>query len=118
MELELKGNAAIVTGGASGIGWACAQGLAREGCHVALWDLSPEVTDKAAALTQQFGGRSLGKTVDISDDAAVQAAIRETEAAFGTISHLVHAAAMGSGKFGFPFTNLEPNDWPRVLDVN
>ena len=29
-----------------------------------------------------------------------------------------HAAAMGSGKFGFPFTNLAPQDWPRVLEVN
>jgi 2-hydroxycyclohexanecarboxyl-CoA dehydrogenase len=44
--------------------------------------------------------------------------MRETEATLGAISHLVHAAAMGSGKFGFPFTNLEPGDWPRVLDVN
>lgn len=118
MELELKGNAAIITGGASGIGWACAQGLAREGCRVALWDLSPEVKDKAAALTREFGSPSLGRIVDISDGTAVQLATSETEAAFGTISHLVHAAAMGSGKFGFPFTNLEPNDWPRVLDVN
>ena len=34
------------------------------------------------------------------------------------MDHLVHAAAIGSGRFGFPFTNLEPADWPRVLEVN
>jgi 2-hydroxycyclohexanecarboxyl-CoA dehydrogenase len=34
------------------------------------------------------------------------------------VDHLVHAAAIGSGKFGFPFTNLRPADWPRVLEVN
>ena len=118
MELELKGNVAVVTGSASGIGWACAQSLAREGCSVALWDLSSEIEQKAAALTDQFGCPSRGKIVDISAGEAVQAAVRETEAAFGSISHLVHAAAMGSGKFGFPFTNLEPIDWLRVLDVN
>ena len=118
MELELKGQAAIVTGGASGIGWACAQSLAQEGCSVALWDLAPEVEAKAAALTQQFGVACLGRMVDVSNGGAVYAAMRETEAAFGAIGHLVHAAAMGSGKFGFPFTNLEPNDWPRVLNVN
>lgn len=118
MELELKGDVAVVTGSASGIGWACAHSLAREGCRVALWDLSAEVEEKAATLTHHFGGPSLGKMVDVSDGEAVQAAMRETEAGFGAISHLVHAAAVGSGKFGFPFTNLEPSDWPRVLDVN
>jgi 2-hydroxycyclohexanecarboxyl-CoA dehydrogenase len=118
MELELKGDVAVVTGGASGIGWACAHSLAREGCKVALWDLSAEVEERAATLTRQFDLPSLGKTVDISESEAVQTAMRETEAAFGAISHLVHAAAVGSGKFGFPFTNLEPSDWARVLDVN
>ncbi len=118
MDLELSGDVAVVTGGASGIGWACAQSLAREGCRVALWDLLPEVEDKAGALISQFGGSSLARLVDVSDGAAVQKALRETEAAFGVVSHLVHAAAIGSGRFGFPFTNLQPTDWRRVLDVN
>lgn len=118
MDLKLNGDVAVVTGGASGIGWACAQSFAREGCRVAIWDLSTEVDGKASALINQFGGSSLGKMVDVSDGEAVQKAMRETEAAFGTISHLVHAAAIGSGRFGFPFTNLEPTDWLRVLDVN
>jgi NAD(P)-dependent dehydrogenase (short-subunit alcohol dehydrogenase family) len=37
---------------------------------------------------------------------------------FGQCDHLVYAAGVGSGKFGFPFWNLEPADWPRVLEVN
>jgi 2-hydroxycyclohexanecarboxyl-CoA dehydrogenase len=56
--------------------------------------------------------------VDVSDWAGVKRAVQETEAALGPISHLVHAAAVGSGKFGFPFTNLEPADWLRVLNIN
>ena len=36
----------------------------------------------------------------------------------GPVDHVVHCAAIGSGKFGFPFTNLDPADWKRVLDVN
>ncbi len=56
--------------------------------------------------------------VDVRDFAAVGRAVQETEAALGPISHVVHAAAVGSGKFGFPFTNLDPADWPRVLEVN
>ncbi len=107
MDLELNGHAAVVTGGASGIGLACARELAREGCRVALWDL-------AASTAEDL----LSVVVDVSDFAAVEAAVRETEAALGPIAHLVHAAAIGSGKFGFPFTNLKPGDWPRVLEVN
>jgi 2-hydroxycyclohexanecarboxyl-CoA dehydrogenase len=109
MELAMEGRVAVVTGGASGIGWACAQGLAREGCRVALWDISSLVKELAA---------SLGVVLDICDQAAVESAVRETEAALGPVSHLVHAAAVGSGKFGFPFTNLNASDWPRVLEVN
>jgi 2-hydroxycyclohexanecarboxyl-CoA dehydrogenase len=110
MELELDGHVAVVTGGASGIGLACARELAREGCRVAVWDVSSDVEDLADA--------SLGVVVDISVLAAVEAAVKETEAALGPIAHLVHAAAIGSGKFGFPFSNLKPEDWPRVLNVN
>lgn len=118
MDLELSGGVVVVTGGASGIGWACAQAFAREGCRVALWDTSAEVEDHAHALTREFGVASLGQVVDVSDEAAVLVAARETERGLGPVSHLVHAAAVGSGKFGFPFTNLEPADWRRVLDVN
>ena len=118
MDLELDGTIAVVTGGASGIGLACGRRLAREGCPVALWDLSLQVKDIAATLTRDFGRSSLGLTVDVSDFAAVEAALRDTEASLGPVSHLVHAAAVGSGKFGFPFTNLKPEDWSRVLDVN
>ncbi len=118
MNLELTGHVAVVTGAASGIGLACARGLASEGCLVGLWDAAADVGVKAAAVTEDFGVGTFGRVVDVSDFAAVQAAVRETEAALGPIGHLVHAAAVGSGKFGFPFTNLEPDDWRRVLDVN
>lgn len=102
MDLAINGNVAVITGGASGIGRACAEAFAKEGCRVAVWDLA----DSAAFR------------VDVSDYAAVQAAVAQTEARLGPVRHVVHAAAMGSGKFGFPFTNLDPSDWRRVLEVN
>ncbi|MEZ5364879.1 MAG: SDR family oxidoreductase [Bryobacterales bacterium] len=107
MDLEINGNVAVVTGGASGIGLACARALSKEGCAVAIWDLAPGAAELAHSVQ-----------LDVRDFAAVEAAVASTEAALGPIRHLVHAAAIGSGKFGFPFTNLEPRDWRRVLEVN
>src|SRR5207342_796728 len=53
-----------------------------------------------------------------TDLAAIENGLQRVESRLGPIEHLVHAAAAVSGKFGFPFTNLTPADWPRVLDVN
>jgi len=118
MDLRLKGRVAVVTGGASGIGLACAREFAREGCSVALWDISPQGGEAATAIAEDFGIQALALRVDVSDAASVTEAVDQTEKKLGPIAHLVHAAAVGSGKFGFPFTNLEPADWARVLEVN
>lgn len=118
MELELKGHVGAVTGGASGIGLACARALAREGGKIALWDVARDVADVAKKLADEFHVSATGIHVDVSKLESVQAAVTQTESALGPIGHLVHAAAVPSGKFGFPFTNVEPKDWLRVLDVN
>src|SRR5690606_37314481 len=55
---------------------------------------------------------------DISNLESVKVAMEQTLATLGRVEILVHAAATGSGKFGFPFTNLAPADWQRVVEVN
>ena len=67
MELGLDGHVAVVTGGASGIGLACARALAREGCRVALWDLSAGVKDTPATLMEESGSPPLGLLVDFTN---------------------------------------------------
>jgi 2-hydroxycyclohexanecarboxyl-CoA dehydrogenase len=118
MDLNLRGRVAVITGGASGIGRAAAAAFAGEGAHVAIWDLGDAAVAVAHAICAEFPIRTIGVLADVADESAVAAAVERTVAELGPIDHLVHAAAIGSGKFGFPFTNLQPADWPRVLRVN
>jgi 2-hydroxycyclohexanecarboxyl-CoA dehydrogenase len=118
MDLRIKGNVAVVVGGASGIGLATAECFATEGASVALWDSAPNTPQVADELSQRFAVSAFGVSVDVTNQESVFAALPTTIASLGNVDHLVHCAAIGSGKFGFPFTNLEPSDWHRILDVN
>lgn len=118
MNLQLDNHLAVITGGASGIGLATARLFAQEKCRVALWDASPRVETVAAELQQEIGQPIFGLRVDVSERKSVDQAVKQTAETCGDIDHLVHAAAIGSGKFGFPFTNLDPDDWRRILEIN
>src|SRR6187401_1155912 len=118
MELHLDGHVAAVIGGASGIGLAIAKEFAREGCRVAVIDRS-EQTDRMAGEVAAAGQTtSIGIVADVTDYAAMQDAAARATSALDKVQHVVYAAGCGSGKFGFPFWNLEPGDWERVLRVN
>ena len=56
--------------------------------------------------------------VDATDYPAMQEAAERIQQELGRCDHLVYAAGAGSGKYGFPFWNLEPCDWEKVLRVN
>jgi 2-hydroxycyclohexanecarboxyl-CoA dehydrogenase len=118
MDLDLRDHVAVVTGGANGIGRAVADCFAAEGARVAVWDIAQDVSDVAAEIAGQSGQKATGHSVDVADQATVEGALQQTVSQLGPVDHLVHCAAIGSGKFGFPFTNLEPADWPTVLEVN
>jgi 2-hydroxycyclohexanecarboxyl-CoA dehydrogenase len=118
MHLELDGHVAFVTGAASGIGRAIADRFAAEGAHVALCDQSPRVSATAEELARAHGVRAVALIADVSRQPDVESAAREAGEKLGPVDHLVHAAAIGSGKFGFPFTHLEPDDWRKTLDIN
>lgn len=118
MDLSLTSHVAVVTGGASGIGRATAESFAAEGCHASIWDVAAETASVAEEIADGRGRKVIGLTVDVTDRASIARALQQTESRLGPVDHLVHAAAIGSGKFGFPFTNLTPDDWPGVLDVN
>jgi len=118
MDLELAGEVTVVTGGTGGIGRAVAAGFAAELSPAAIWDLSADVHAVSAQLAEQSRQPVIGLEVDITEAGAVREALVETESRLGPVDHLVHCAAVGSGKFGFPFTNLVPDDWKKPLEVN
>lgn len=113
MQLELEDSVALVVGGASGIGLACVHALTGEGSRVVIWDRSDSVHTVCESLPQCSAIQ-----VDVTDERAVERAMADTIAKAGCVDHLIHAAAIGSGQFGAPFTELRPSDWKPVIDVN
>jgi NAD(P)-dependent dehydrogenase (short-subunit alcohol dehydrogenase family) len=117
MDLELTGQTAVIAGGASGIGRAIAAAFAAEGANVAVLDRDSSVAGVARELSERRV-RALAFAADLTDFAAVRRAADDVQTELGRTDHVVFAVAIGSGKFGFPFWNLEPEDWGRVLEVN
>jgi NAD(P)-dependent dehydrogenase (short-subunit alcohol dehydrogenase family) len=109
----------VITGGANGIGWSVAKLFLAEGCRVAIWDrAAPSELESWPSSAKHTPARVRHDAVDVTDESSLSSARDRTLEDFGRIDHVVHAAAIGSGKFGFPFTNLSPRDWMPVLQVN
>ncbi|ATE65823.1 SDR family NAD(P)-dependent oxidoreductase [Rhizorhabdus dicambivorans] len=90
---RFEGRVAIVTGAASGIGLACAERLALEGAAVMLCDLQRAAGEAAAAAIRDAGGEAAFTVCDISDEAAVDALVRQTIDRFGKADIVVNSAA-------------------------
>lgn len=113
--MNIHGHAALVTGGASGLGAATARELARQGAKVAVLDRNAE---GAKAVAAEIGGIGIG--CDICDTASVLAALEAARAAHGPARMLMNVAGIGTakrivGKDGLP-APLE--DFERVVRVN
>jgi len=105
----------VVTGGASGIGRACAVALAEVGRPVAIWDLDG---DGAAATAQQcaeLGVKSHAAAVDVSERDRIENEAEPTLTALGSVGGIVHAAGMA--RRAFPAV-MDVDTWDVVLEVN
>ncbi len=118
MYLNLVGHTAVIVGGARGIGLAIAGEFAKECAQIALIDRAAEVIEVARGIATEINTGARGYQVDVVDYASMEQAATRVRADFGRVDHLVFAVGLGSGKFGFPFWNLQPSDWRRVLEVN
>jgi NAD(P)-dependent dehydrogenase (short-subunit alcohol dehydrogenase family) len=113
--MQIQGQAALVTGGASGLGEATARALARLGAKVAVLDLNAELAEKVAA---DIGG--VACPCDITDAASVQAAIDKAAAAQGPARILMNVAGIGSAKRVVQRDGSAAplEDFVRVININ
>ena len=109
---RFAGRVALVTGGASGLGFATARRLRDEGARVAIVDLPAARPADAAA---QLGSSVLGVEADVTDAAQVTSAVERVEAAVGAIDALVTSA--GVSRVG-NVLDTEPGAFAQVIDVN
>ncbi len=121
---QLQGKVAVITGGGSGIGRACALRFAREGADVCVADLDQAAAADTTRAVEAAGGRALAVRTDATDEAANEAMIRACVGAFGAVDVLVAAAGVGSPRpdaaSAKPYTMLDiPFERFRaVIDVN
>jgi NAD(P)-dependent dehydrogenase (short-subunit alcohol dehydrogenase family) len=106
---------AIVTGGASGIGRALAEGLARRGAVVILGDRQEELARRVAGGIREARGRAEAVALDVTDRGAVERVVAGAFETHGRLDYLFNNAGISIGGLVRAY---EPADWDGVLDVN
>ena len=117
-ELVLAGKAALITGGGSGIGLACARHLLRDGASVTLAGRTQARVDEAAAELRQeapAGAEVRGVVCDVADEDDVIAAVAAASELTGALQLCV--ASAGTGTLA-PVIAMPAAEWQRVLDTN
>lgn len=112
MERDLTGYVAMVTGAGSGLGTATARAFAGAGCRVACLDLDSATATRTAT---ELSGETLPVPCDVSDPAAVGAAVSRVANRFGQIDIVVNCAAID---YTLAIDELTIEQWDRVLAVN
>lgn len=110
MNVELTGKAGVITGAASGIGRALAEGFAAAGAQVAILDQAG-----AAEAAQEIGSGTLGLAVDVTDEHAVADALGVAANAFGRFDFIVNNAGV---RHQSPIEEHSVDLWRRTLEVN
>lgn len=110
--MQLKGKRALVTGGASGIGFAIAQRFLDEGARVVIADLNPSQAEEAVKKTGGKMGRTIG---DVSKLADAERMVAEAVAQLGGLDILVNNAGIETTG---SVTTTSDADWERQINVN
>ncbi|PZU76584.1 MAG: 3-oxoacyl-ACP reductase [Brevundimonas sp.] len=109
---RFAGRAAVITGGASGLGKAAAARIVAEGGKVALWDLN---ADALKAAAEEIGASHV-VALDVADADAVSAAAEQTHGLLGGIDILIASAGITGATV--PVQDFPLDSWRRVIDIN
>lgn len=124
--MEIKNSVALITGGASGIGYACAKHLASLGARVAIVDQNPTHIQAVVSEIEALGGQCIGLEADVTSEADSERFVDATVTAFGQLNIAISCAGVirdgtllnidkntgqVSRKLGF-------DKWKTVIDVN
>lgn len=108
---------AVVTGGGSGIGLACAERLGKNGASVALFDVNEGAVSSAAGGLRAKGIQCMGCVVDVTDESSVKKAFSDVVARFGRVDVLVQAAGI-TGTTGIQTEVVDAANFDLVYKIN
>ncbi|MBT3552864.1 MAG: SDR family oxidoreductase [Rhodospirillaceae bacterium] len=116
--IDLSGRCAVVTGGATGLGYAIAERFLASGANVCIWDLNQDAIDGALVSLNGLGngGAATGQICDISDPGAVEMAANTSHSELGAIDILVNNAGISGPNV--PSWEYPVEDWLQVINVD
>lgn len=115
--MRLENKVALITGGGSGIGRACAEMFAREGARVAVSDISLERAQATTQFVTSHGGEAIAISGDVSVGDDAQNMVSATVEKFGKLDVLVNSAGV-SARNAMPKGSSPEEVWDKVIDVN
>ena len=114
--MEFSGKVAVITGGASGIGFATGRALAARGANLVLVDVEARALARAAeALAAESAGRVETRVCDVSDYAAMMALAEDVVATLGGVHIVFNNAGVAVGG---PIAEMTHEDWRWIIDVD
>ena len=115
---DFKGKTAVITGAASGIGYALAEKFANEGMNIVLADIEQDALDIAVKKVSNIGVESFGINIDVMHKDSVDYLFNESVKAFSKVHILCNNAGVASTVVADGIWELDEKDWDWVLGVN
>jgi len=114
MDLGIKGQVAIVTGGGAGIGGETCRMLAKEGVNLSVVDINSENAEKIAEEVRSYGVKAIAQTVDVSQLEQTEEMVNKTLSEFGRVDILNNVAGVAIPNF---FQNSKKEQWDMEINA-